>query len=73
MAHCFKSNKLTLNIKKTKYMLFGTNHTLNDFDDILLMYGSDIIERVDKFKYLGVMFDPPLAWSEHVNYISSVV
>ena len=73
MAHWFKANKLTLNIKKTKYMLFGTNHTLNNFDDILLMYGSDIIERVDKFKYSGVIFDPLLAWSEHVNYISSVV
>ena len=73
MAHWFKANKLTLNIKKTKYMLFGTNHTLNNFDDILLMYGSDIIERVDKFKYLGVIFDPLLTWSEHVNYISSVV
>ena len=26
------------------------------------MYGTDIIERVNKFKYLGVIFDPLLAW-----------
>ena len=73
MAHWFKANKFTLNIKRTKYMLFGTRHTLNSCDDILLMYGNDITERVDKFKYLVVIFDPLLAWSEHVNYISSVV
>ena len=30
-------------------MLFGTNHTLNNFGDILLKYGNNIIERVMKF------------------------
>ena len=46
---------------------------LNNFDDTLLMHGDDIIERVDKFKYLGVIFDALSARSEHVNYISSIV
>ncbi|GAG77400.1 unnamed protein product, partial [marine sediment metagenome] len=26
---------------------------------------------VDKFKYLGIVFDPNLSWCEHVNYLSS--
>ena len=73
IVHWFKINKLTLNIKKTKYMIFGTNNALRNFDDISLNYGNDIIERVYKFKYLGVIFDPTLAWNEHVDYISSVV
>ena len=73
IAHWFEVNKLTLNIKKTNYMIFGTNHALRNFDNISLFYGNDTIERVSKFKYLGVIFDPILAWSEHVDYISSVV
>ena len=54
-------------------MVFGTNHALRNYDNISLSYGNDTIERVTKFKYLGVIFDPILAWSEHVDYISSVV
>ena len=70
IAHWFEINKLTLNIKKTKCMIFGTNNALRNFDDISLNYGNDIIERVYKFKYLGVIFDPILAWNEHIDYIS---
>ena len=73
IAHWFEINKLTLNIKKTKYMIFGTNNALRNFDDISLNYGNDIIERVYKFKYLGVIFDPILAWNEHIDYISSII
>ena len=54
-------------------MIFGTNHALRNFDNVSLYYGNDTIERVSKFKYLGVIFDPILAWSDHVDYISSVV
>ena len=38
MAHWFKANKFTLNIKKTKYMFFGTSHTFNNCDDILRVW-----------------------------------
>ena len=67
IAHLFKINRFT------KYMIFGTNNALHNFDDISLNFGNDIIERVHKCKYLGVIFDPTLAWDEHVDYISPVV
>lgn len=73
IAQWFENNQLTLNIKKTKFMIFGTAHSLNNYHNILLKYDNDTIERVDKFKYLGVIFDPLLSWCEHVDYISSVV
>ena len=38
-----------------------------------MTYGDQVIERVNKFKYLGVVFDPMLTWCEHVDYISSVI
>ncbi|XP_072046972.1 uncharacterized protein [Amphiura filiformis] len=73
IARWFKSNKLTLNIKKTKIMLFGSSQKLSKFKDISLTYGNESIEIVNKYKYLGVVFDPNLSWSEHVNYMSSNV
>ena len=42
-------------------MLFGTKQNLTKFDDIKLNYDSEEIERVDKFKYLGVILDPTLS------------
>ena len=69
----FRLNKLTLNIKKTKLMLFGTKQNLTKFDDIKLNYDSEEIERVDKFKYLGVILDPTLSWDDHVQFLSNNV
>ena len=60
IASWFNENHLTLNIKKTKLMVFGTRHTLEQFS-------------LDSFKYLGVTFDPLLSWYEHVNCISSKI
>ena len=73
IADWFKANKLTLNIKKTKLMLFGTKKSLCKFKDVSLKYDGITIERVEKFKYLGVSFDPQLSWNEHVNYLSSII
>jgi len=73
LAYWFKENKLTLNIKKTKLMVFGSKYNLQNFQAVSLKYGNDVVERVDSFKYLGVVFDPNLSWSHHINYVSSTV
>ena len=46
---------------------------LNKFKDVSLIYNGVSIERVEKFKYLGVTFDPQLSWNDHVNYQSSII
>ena len=51
-------------------MLFGTKQSLCKFKDISIIYEGVMIERVKKFKYLGVLFDPQLSWDDHVNYLS---
>ena len=54
-------------------MIFGTKHTLHNFNNISLAYDTDIVERVDNFKYLGVVFDPQLTWSNHIDQLTSNV
>ena len=73
IGHWFENNQLTLNIKKTKFIVFGNHHFLSNFNNVNLMYDNTSIERVDKFKYLGVIFDPTLSWTEHVDYMSSII
>ena len=57
IADWFQANKLTLNIKKTKLMLFGSKQSLHKFKDVSLIYNGVSIERVEKFKYLSVTFE----------------
>lgn len=60
-------HKLTVNISKTKYMLFNVSETNN----IEVHYGDNIIERVQVFKYLGVLLDEKLKWDEHIRKLCS--
>lgn len=73
IASWFDSNMLTLNTKKTKFMIFGTTHLLSKFCNVSITYGDQVIERVDKFKYLGVILDPILSWCDHIDYISKII
>jgi len=64
-------NKRTLNISKTKLMVYSSNSLLNRFADIALNIGGETIDRVKKFKYLGVVFDENLSWEEHIKHMHS--
>lgn len=60
----FDSNLLSLNLMKTKYMLFHSPRKKVNFD-INLRIGQTEIERVYNFKYLGLVLDPSLSWGIH--------
>jgi hypothetical protein len=66
LADWFKANKLSLNIGKTNYMIFkGNNHVIDQFT---LTINDNIINKVDKIKFLGIMIDKDLNWHEHIKY-----
>jgi hypothetical protein len=62
----YKILGLTLNPKKTKFMLMGLQTPRTNID---LSLNGDKIDRVDKFKYLGVDLDPKLCYVNHVQRI----
>ena len=55
-----QKNKLTLNAKKTYYMIFGMRSSLKQIVNHSLVFGNARIERALHFKYLGVILDPVL-------------
>ena len=73
IASWFQKNHLTLNISKTKLMIFGTPQNLSKYQNISLSYNGETIERVDNFKYLGIVFDSHMTWSHHIDLITSNV
>ena len=68
-------NKLTLNCSKTKYMLFGLDSHTRKNSPLKIKFRCNInkraIQRVDEFKYLGVIIDNKLNWQKHIDYIAS--
>ena len=60
----YQCNKLSLNLDKTKVMIFGTPGTLMKMSDVNLPN----IEKVDCFKYLGLKLDSQLNFSAHHSY-----
>ncbi len=73
VAQWFQANKLTLNTDKTKFMVFGTSHILDQFSDITVTFNDKVIEKVDVFKYLGIKFDSNMSWSSQIDYLSGNV
>ena len=71
----FISNKLSLNVSKTKYSFF---HKPSKRDDISLLLpnlniNNSEIQRSECLKFLGVLLDKNLCWKEHIKYIESRV
>ena len=64
-------NKLSLNVKKTKCMIF---HNRNKrFTPPLLHIDNIPIQRVTSFNFLGLTMDEHLDWKCHINKIASKI
>ena len=64
-------NKLSLNIKKTKFMIFSAKKSPEIEDDVLI--NGHVIEKVEKFKFLGVIIDSHLKWMDHIHHIKKKI
>ncbi len=62
-------HKLTLNTKKTKYMIFGTEKRLHKVRKMSIAIGGEELERVKTFKYLGVHLDEAMTYKEHISKV----
>ena len=70
----FTSNKLTLNVKKTKYMIFSDQNLTTNLNQLHI--GNQSIEQVGTkckeqyFKFVGHVIDDKLSWEGHVQHIT---
>ena len=63
----YRRNKLSLNIKKTKCMLFGSRVRLKHVRCPKLSINNVNIDFVHQYKYLGVILDSHLTFNKHLN------
>ena len=63
-------NKLSLNVDKTNFILFGNRKHI--YDVCISMNNSrPIITRVRATKFLGVIIDEKLTWKDHISLVRS--
>ena len=61
------ANKLALNVSKTKFIMFRTLNKSMHYP--MLKLNDTVIERVDKFKFLGIWLDEYLNWGAHLDHV----
>ena len=64
-------NKLTLNVKKSHYIIFHRKKLPSVLNPVLL--GSEPLQRVQSTKFLGVTIEDTLKWDKHIKNIANKV
>lgn len=72
LSEWLQVNKLELNIKKTKYIVFWPRNKCND-DILVIKFRDEVILRSTCHKFLGVTFEENLNWSSHVDSIKTSI
>jgi hypothetical protein len=66
-------NRLSLNIDKTHFMLFRSKNKMIKRPLIPLKINNQFIEEVHQTKFLGVIIDDQLTWSQHITHVKNKV
>ena len=66
------TNKLSLNLLKTHYMIFHSQaRNFTSCSDLVIR--GHKIEKVDSTKFIGVILDSKLTWENHIQYIKTKI
>lgn len=73
LSHWFLSNRLTININKTNYILFCSRQIKSNFHFGNIYINGSVIDRVSTAKFLGVYIDEHLDWKKHIKEITAKI
>ena len=73
LSEWFRTNKLSLNISKTNYILFGNRRKCLSDTNFMIHINGNMIERVIVTKFLGVYIDQDLNWKHHTAQVAAKI
>ena len=65
-------NQLTLNIKKTNFIIFKS-HKKRLRRDLRLTLNGTVLQRAEDSKFLGIVIDQHLTWKNQIDYITKKI
>src|ERR1700733_15907837 len=66
----FSSNKLSLNVSKTNFILFCSHRKKIPTQKCQILIDNYLIPQVSSVKFLGVYLDQHLTWNVHISEIA---
>ena len=74
----FIANKLTLNIKKSNFVIFCPTQKRLTYQPKIIIFDNEqnknvALERKEFDKYLGILIDRNLSWKHHVDHVALTV
>jgi hypothetical protein len=69
LSEWFKANKLSINIKKSNYMIFKPRQK-GLVNDLSITLNGHIIDRVKEVAFLGVILDEHFSWKPHISQVA---
>lgn len=67
-------NKLSLNVGKTKLMIFHTpQRNMELFDTLSIKMNSIPVKRVKSFNFLGIILNEHLTWTDHIAHLAQKI
>ena len=70
VADWLDSSRLRLNVEKSNYMLIGSRQRVAN-KGLGISVGGNMLTQVNSVRYLGVLIDPVLSWTLHINRMVS--
>ena len=69
------ANKLTLNIKKSNFVIFRPNQKKMLYQPKICIFDNETTQKANLecknfIKYLGILIDSNLSWKQHIDYIT---
>lgn len=71
LLHWINTNKLSLNVKKTHFMVFG--HRKYKIENEKVIINKCTVDQVTTTRFLGVIIDEQLNWFAHIKHIKSKI
>ena len=71
------TNKLSLNVSKTKYSVFNSSPNIPNIPENAFALNNTIIKRTgtpsdyEQMKFLGLRLDETLKWHSHISFMTS--
>ena len=72
LSDWFIVNKLSLNLTKTKFMIFKPRQKTRH-PDVQLTLKNRSIEQVNETVFLGVILDETLSWKSHISHVANKI
>ena len=63
---------LSVNVNKTKYILFGAKHKIRSTSCFSISKDCKILDCTNYTKLLGVYIDEDLNWKQYTSYIKKI-